>query len=144
MSLLSKPSRQLLCLLKLALEIAYLFGDLFVLADEALQFVLGLVQRILQDSVLLLLLADLILQFTLLVEKLVPFFDKLDLVLKVGVKLISSHCRGSCRIGARGLIPRVRHVLLRLLKLELLQVHDARLSLFQSSQELLFLHTLHI
>ena len=96
MSLLSKPSRQLLCLLKLALEIAYLFGDLFVLVDEALQFVLGLVQRILQDSVLLLLLADLILQFTLLVEKPVPFFDKLDLVLKVGVKLISSHCRGSC------------------------------------------------
>ena len=42
------------------------------------------------------------------------------------------------------MIPRVRHVLLRLLKLELLQVYDARVSLFQSSQELLFLHTLHI
>ena len=57
---------------------------------------LRLVQRILQDSVLLLLLADLILQFALLVEKPVPFFDKLDLVLKVGVKLISSHGRSSC------------------------------------------------
>ena len=60
-----------------------MLGDPLMVLDEALQFVLGLVQRDLEHVALLSLLPDLILQFRLLVKQAVSFLHKLDLVLGV-------------------------------------------------------------
>ena len=60
-----------------------MFSDPLMVLDEALQFVLGLVQRNLEHVALLSLLPDLILQLRLLVKQAVSFLHKLDLVLGV-------------------------------------------------------------
>ena len=60
-----------------------MLGDPLMVLDEALQFVLGLVQRDLEHVALLSLLPDLILQLRLLVKQAVSFLHKLNLVLGV-------------------------------------------------------------
>ena len=72
-----------MCLSDLVLKVSDLLGDPLMVLDEALQLVLGLVERDLEHVALLSLLPDLILQLRLLVKQAVSFLHKLDLVLGV-------------------------------------------------------------
>ena len=67
LSFLPEPSRQVLCLSDLVLKVSDLLSDPLMVHDEALQLVLGLVERDLEHVALLSLLPDLILQLRLLV-----------------------------------------------------------------------------
>ena len=67
LSFLPEPSRQVLCLSDLVLKVSDLLSDPLMVLDEALQLVLGLVERDLEHVALLSLLPDLILQLRLLV-----------------------------------------------------------------------------
>ena len=67
LSFLPEPSRQVLCLFDLVLKVSDLLSDPLMVLDEALQLVLGLVERDLEHVALLSLLPDLILQLRLLV-----------------------------------------------------------------------------